>query len=73
MQPENQIKQILDKNILVETDHRYEIDAFMARACKLLKKSFVLYVKQHLAKTEFARAREIGCHVFSTINMEDFE
>lgn len=73
MKPEEQIKEILDKNILVETEHRYEIDAFMARSCKLLKKSFVLYVKQHLPKTEFTRAKEIGCHVFSTISMEDFE
>lgn len=73
MKPEEQIKQILDKNILVETEHRYEIDAFMARVCKLLKKSFTIYLKEHLHKTELLRAKEIACQVFSTISIQDFE
>jgi chromosomal replication initiation ATPase DnaA len=70
--PEIQIKEILDKNLYINTEDQYEIDALMSRAAKLLKKGYIEFLKQHVDPIQFIKSREVACHIFNKIEREDF-
>lgn len=70
--PEIEIKEILDKEIRVEIDGQMEIDAFMSRTAKLLRKGYVAFLRQHLPNAQYVKAKDIACYVFRSIEWEDF-
>lgn len=70
--PEIQIKEILDKQIRVDTEDQLEMDAFMSRTARLLKKSYTAFLREHLAPEQYVRSKDIACGVFRSIEWEDF-
>lgn len=70
--PEIKIKEILDKEIYVDTEGQMAKDAFMARTAKLLRKAYVAYLKQYLENVQYVKAKEVACYTFKFIEWEDF-
>lgn len=70
--PEIEIKEILDREIRVEIDGQMEIDSFMSRTAKLLRKGYVAFLRQHLPNVQYVKAKDIACYVFKFIEWEDF-